>query len=68
MILDKPIDPNKVKALSEADQITLAKQAYAEFLKIVDTISDEQKEILEKALKNVEAKKIAEIQQEIQSS
>lgn len=65
MILDQPIDPTKISQLSESEKIDLLKKAYHEFIGVVNAVSEEQKEILDKALHEAEQKKIEEVRQTI---
>jgi len=67
MILDKPIDVAAIQAMSDKEKIELVKLAYAEYLHVLYEVGDEQRAILDKALKEIEHKKIEEIRTYIQT-
>ncbi|EKD76509.1 MAG: hypothetical protein ACD_43C00086G0002 [uncultured bacterium] len=57
----------KQPSAADAKKIHQAKMAYARFLRDLHALSEEQKTILDKEVKNLENKKIEEIQHFIQS-
>ncbi|MBI2416236.1 MAG: hypothetical protein HYV33_06300 [Candidatus Kerfeldbacteria bacterium] len=67
MILGQPLDSKKIQSMSEPERIALLKAAYNEFIEVVNGVKIHQKDILEKALKDVEQKKIDQIRALIQS-
>ncbi len=68
MILDQPIDPQALQKLSDDEKITLARKAFAEYLSIAHEVGEKQKHILEKALSNLQNKKIDELRDYIQNN
>lgn len=61
MILDKPIDPAKIQALTDEQKMELAKRVYAEFLSIMHEITEEQQLLLDETLKQLEGEEIDDI-------
>lgn len=68
MILEQPIDPQELQRLSDEEKIELARKAFAEYLSIAHEVGEKQKHILEKALSNLQNKKIDELRQFIQNN
>lgn len=68
MILDQAIDHQALQKLTDEEKIDLARKAFAEYLSIAHDVSEKQKHILEKALSNLQTKKIDELRQYIQNN
>ncbi len=66
--LKQPIDPAKIQAMNDEQKVELARQAYADFLHIAHEVGEHQKEILDKALKELENKKIDEVRDYIDAN
>ena len=62
-----PTDTATTSANANARKIHKAKLAYAKFLRDLHALSAEQKQLLDVEVKNLENKKISEIQSIIQS-
>lgn len=67
MILDKPIDLAAIRAMTDKEKIELVKRAYAEYLSVLHEVGEEQRAILDKALKEIEHQKIEAIRAYIQT-
>ena len=67
MILDQPVNSAAIRAMTDAEKMALAKQAYAEFLEIIHHIGEEQRQLLDKVIADMEQKKIEEIKAAIQA-
>lgn len=65
MILDRPIDTQRITQMSEEEKIELAKAAYREFIDLVHHVGQEQRDILDKALAQIEEEKIQSIRQKL---
>ena len=55
------LSPQQLQAMSESEKVAVAKQAYTEFLDIMDSVSAQQRAVLQKEIDTIQRNHINQV-------